>query len=53
MKKILLLILLIPTILFSQDISNLQNKKLNDLNDTELLNYWKEAQEKWIRFRSN
>ena len=45
MKKILLLILLIPTILFSQDISNLQNKKLNDLNDTELLNYWKEAQE--------
>ena len=44
MKKILLLILLIPTILFSQDISNLQNKKLNDLNDTELLNYWKEAQ---------
>ena len=46
MKKILLLILLIPTILVSQDISNLQNKKLNDLNDTELLNYWKEAQEK-------
>jgi protein involved in polysaccharide export with SLBB domain len=46
MKKILLLILLIPTILFSQDISNLQNKKLNDLNDTELLKYWNEAQEK-------
>ena len=45
MKKILLLALLIPTILVSQDISNLQNKKLNDLNDTELLNYWKEAQE--------
>ncbi len=44
MKKILLMILLIPTILFSQDISNLQNKKLNDLNDIELLNYWKEAQ---------
>ena len=46
MKKILLLILLIPTVLLSQDISKLQNKKLNDLNDTELLNYWKEAQEK-------
>ncbi len=46
MKKILLLILLIPTVLCSQDISNIQNKKLNDLNDTELLNYWKEAQEK-------
>jgi protein involved in polysaccharide export with SLBB domain len=44
MKKILLMILLIPTILVSQDISSLQNKKLNDLNDTELLNYWKEAQ---------
>ena len=40
------MILLIPTILSSQDISNLQNKKLNDLNDTELLNYWKEAKEK-------
>ena len=46
MKKILLLILLIPTILLSQDISNLQDKKLNDLNNSELLNYWKEAQEK-------
>ena len=46
MKKILTLILLIPTFLLSQDISNLQNKKLNDLNDTELLNYWKEAQDK-------
>ena len=44
MKKILLLILLIPAILVSQDLSNLQNKKLNDLNDTELLNYWKQAQ---------
>ena len=46
MKRILLFILLIPAILFSQDISNLQNKKLNDLNDTELLSYWNEAQEK-------
>ncbi len=45
MKKIMLMILLIPTFLVSQDISKLQNKKLNDLNDTELLNYWKEAQE--------
>ena len=38
--------LLIPTILVSQDISNLQNKKLNNLNDTELLKYWTEAQDK-------
>ena len=35
--------MLIPTILFSQDISDLQNKKLNDLSDSELLNYWTEA----------
>jgi protein involved in polysaccharide export with SLBB domain len=44
MKKILLLILLIPTFLFSQDISNLKNKKINELTDTELLNYWTDAQ---------
>jgi len=44
MKKILLILILIPTILFSQDISDLQNKKLNDLNDSELLSYWTEAQ---------
>ena len=43
MKK-LLLIMLLPTILFSQDISDLQNKKLNDLNDSELLSYWTNAQ---------
>ena len=53
MKKILLLILLIPTILFSQDISNLQNKKLNDLNDTELLKLLERGSRKRIRFRSN
>ena len=44
MKKLLLIIVLIPTILFSQDISDLQNKKLNDLNDSELLSYWTDAQ---------
>ncbi len=36
--------MLIPYILFCQDISDLQNKKLNDLNDSELLSYWTEAQ---------
>ena len=45
MKKLLLILILIPSILFCQDISDLQNKRLNDLNDIELLNYWKEAQE--------
>ena len=44
MKKLLLIIVLMPTILFSQDISDLQNKKLNDLNDSELLSYWTDAQ---------
>ena len=44
MKKLLLIIILLPTILFSQDISDLQNKKLNDLNDSELLSYWTNAQ---------
>lgn len=45
MKKLLVILFLIPSILFCQDISDLQNKKLNDLNDMELLNYWKEAQD--------
>ena len=36
--------MLIPSILFCQDISDLQNKKLNDLNDSELLSYWTDAQ---------
>ena len=44
MKKLLLTLLLIPSILFCQDISDLQNKKLNDLNDSELLSYWTDAQ---------
>ena len=44
MKKLLLLFLLIPTIVLSQDLRSLQNKKINDLSDTELLSYWNEAQ---------
>ena len=44
MKKLLLILILIPYILFSQDINDLQNKKLNDLNDSELFSYWTEAQ---------
>ena len=44
MKKLLLTIMLIPSIIFCQDISDLQNKKLNDLNDSELLTYWTDAQ---------
>ena len=36
MKKTLLLILLIPTFLFCQDINKLQNKKLNDLMEKKM-----------------
>ena len=36
--------MLIPSILFCQNINDLKNKKLNDLNDSELLSYWTEAQ---------
>ena len=43
MKKTFLLILLIPSIFFGQDVNNLQSKKLNDLNDSELIDYWTEA----------
>ena len=44
MKKLLLILILIPYTLLSQDISDFQNKKLNDLNDNELLSYWTQAQ---------
>ncbi len=44
MKKLLLILILIPCALLSQDISDFQNKKLNDLNDNELLSYWTQAQ---------
>ena len=44
MKKLFLLILIIPSILFCQDLRDLQSKELNDLNDTELLDYWNQAQ---------
>ena len=50
MKKLLVILILIPSILFCQDISDLQNKKLNDLNDMELSNYWKEAQELCLQY---
>jgi len=45
MKKIILIIILLPTLLFGQNIDQLKGKKLNDLSDTELISYWKEAQE--------
>ena len=45
MKKIILIIILLPTLFFGQNIDQLKGKKLNDLSDTELISYWKEAQE--------
>jgi len=44
MKKIILIIILLPTLFFGQNIDQLKGKKLNDLSDTELISYWKEAQ---------
>ena len=34
-----------PTLFFGQNIDQLKGKKLNDLSDTELISYWKQAQE--------
>ena len=45
MKKLILIIVLLPALLFGQNIDQLRGKKLNDLNDTELISYWKQAQE--------
>ena len=45
MKKIIFIIILLPALFFGQNIDQLKGKKLNDLSDTELITYWKEAQE--------
>ena len=45
MKKIIIIIILLPTLLLGQNIEQLKGKKLNDLNDTELMMYWKQAQD--------
>ncbi len=45
MKKLILIIILLPTFLFGQNVSQLEGKKLNDLSDTELIEYWNKAQE--------
>ena len=45
MKKFILIIILLPTFLFGQNIGQLEGKKLNDLSDTELIEYWNKAQE--------
>ena len=49
-KRILLFLLLIPTILFSQDISDLKQdmnmKTLREMSDKEIKSYWMQAQER-------
>ena len=45
MKKLILIIILLPTLFFGQNIGQFKGKKLNDLSDTELISYWKQAQE--------
>ena len=45
MKKLILIIILLPALFFGQNIDQLKGKKLNDLSDTELISYWKQAQE--------
>ena len=45
MKKLILIAILLPGIFFGQNIDQLKGKKLNDLDDTELISYWKQAQE--------
>ena len=49
-KRILLFLLLIPTILFSQDVSDLKQdmnmKTLREMSDKEIKSYWMQAQER-------
>ena len=45
MKKLILIIILLPTLFFGQNIDQFKGKKLNDLSDTELTSYWNQAQE--------
>ena len=45
MKKLILIIILLPALFFGQNIDQFKGKKLNDLSDTELISYWKQAQE--------
>ena len=44
MKKIIVIIILLPTLFFGQNLDQLKGKKLNDLSDTELISYWNQAQ---------
>ena len=53
MKKIILIIILLPTLFFGQNIDQLKGKKLNDLSDTELISYWKASTRKWLFNRSD
>ena len=45
MKKLILIIILLPSLLFGQNIDQFRGKKINDLSDTELITYWKQAKD--------
>ena len=45
MKKLILIIILLPSLLFGQNIDQFKGKKINDLSDTELINYWEQAKD--------
>ena len=45
MKKLTLILILLPTLFFGQNTDPIKEKKLKDLSDTELINYWQQAQE--------
>ena len=45
MKKLIFIIILLPALFFGQNIDQFKGKKLNNLSDTELISYWKQAQE--------
>ena len=54
MKKLILIIILLPSLLFGQNIDQFKGKKLNDLNDTELellLNKHKIMVTHWIKLK--
>ena len=46
-KKLLILLILLPSIVFSQEINDLKNiKSLDQMNDKDLIEYWGQAQKR-------
>jgi len=46
-KKVLVILILLPSIVFSQEINDLKNiKSLDQMSDTDLIEYWDQAQKR-------